>query len=196
MARGISCAFVVAAFLATASIASAADRIVVATVGNASDAALFIARDRGYFTAEKLDIEYTPIDSLSRMIAPLGQGTLDIGSGTAVAGLYNAVERGIGLRIVADRSRMEKGYRFQSLVVRKALIESGRFKSLADLKGLRFALLSNAGSPASALNEAAKKGGISYNDIEKIILIFPQQIPHSPMARSTRRSWLNRLRLW
>ena len=111
------------------------------------------------------------------MIAPLGQGALDVGSGTAVAGLYNAIERGIGLRIVADRSRMEKGYRFQSLVVRKALIDSGRVKTLADLKGLRVALLSNAGSPASALNEAAKKGGITFDDIEKVILIFPQQVP-------------------
>ena len=54
--------------------ALAADKMTVATAGNASDAALYIAKDRGYFTKENLDIEYVPIDSLSRMIAPLGQG--------------------------------------------------------------------------------------------------------------------------
>ena len=64
------------------------------------------------------------------------------------------------MKIVADRSRTEPGNFFQTLMVRKALVESGRFKTYADLKGLKVALLGQGGSPSSTLNEALKRGGL------------------------------------
>ena len=154
----------------------AADRVTVGTVGNSSDAGFFIAMDQGYFAAEGLDVALTPFDGAQRMMAPLGQGELDVGGGTATASLYNSASRGIGIRIVADRSRMEAGYMFQTLMVRKAVMESGRFRGYADLKGLKFALVAPGGSPGSALNEAAIKGGVPYDSIEKVFLPFPAQV--------------------
>ena len=61
-------------------------------------------------------------------------------------------------------------------MIRKALVDSGRFKSYADLKGLKIGIVAPGGSPTSTLNEAAKKGGIAYADIEKVYLAFPQQV--------------------
>ena len=164
-----------ALFMATA-FARAADKVSVGTVGNNSDAGFFIAADQGYFTAEGLDVALTPFDGAQRMMAPLGQGELDVGGGTATASLYNSASRGIGIRIVADRSRMEAGYMFQTLMVRKAVIDSGRFKGYADLKGIKFALVAPGGSPGSALNEAARKGGVPYDSIDKVFLPFPAQV--------------------
>ena len=172
MTRG---AAVLLALMTTITGASSADRISVGTVGNSSDAGFFIAMDQGYFAAEGLDVALTPFDGAQRMMAPLGQGELDVGGGTATASLYNSASRGIGIRIVADRSRMEAGYMFQTLMVRKAVIDSGRFKSYADLKGLKFALVAPGGSPGSALNEAARKGGVPYDSIDKVFLPFPAQ---------------------
>ncbi len=172
MTRG---AAVLLALMTTITGASSADRISVGTVGNSSDAGFFIAMDQGYFAAEGLDVALTPFDGAQRMMAPLGQGELDVGGGTATASLYNSASRGIGIRIVADRSRMEAGYMFQTLMVRKAVIASGRFKSYADLKGLKFALVAPGGSPGSALNEAARKGGVPYDSIDKVFLPFPAQ---------------------
>ncbi len=169
-----SAAALLALFIASAS-TQAADRVTVGTVGNSSDAGFFIAMDRGYFAAEGIDAALTPFDGAQRMMAPLGQGELDVGGGTATASLYNSASRGIGIRIVADRSRMEAGYMFQTLMVRKAVIESGRFKGYADLKGLKFALVAPGGSPGSALNEAARKGGVPYDSIDKVFLPFPAQ---------------------
>ena len=174
MSLRCSAAIILALFIASAS-AQAADRVTVGTVGNSSDAGFFIAMDRGYFTAEGIDAALTPFDGAQRMMAPLGQGELDVGGGTATASLYNSASRGIGIRIVADRSRMEAGYMFQTLMVRKAVIESGRFKGYADLKGLKFALVAPGGSPGSALNEAARKGGVPYDSIDKVFLPFPAQ---------------------
>jgi hypothetical protein len=59
------------------------------------------------------------------MIPPLGTGELDVGGGATAVSLFNAIDRGIGVRIVGDKGRTEKGYIYQSLVIRKALIDSG-----------------------------------------------------------------------
>ena len=74
------------------------------------------------------------------MVAPLGTGDLDAGGGAVSVGLYNAVKRGVGLKVVADKVHYGPGYGFASLLVRKELVESGKFKSYADLKGLRVAI--------------------------------------------------------
>ena len=44
------------------------------------------------------------------------------------------------IRIAAARSAMAKGYRFQTIVIRKDHVESGRFRGYADLKGMKIAL--------------------------------------------------------
>ena len=170
------CASAFMALMLGAITAKAADRVSVGTVGNSSDAGFFIAMDRGYFAAEGLEVTFTPFDGAQKMMAPIGQGELDVGGGAASASLYNSAARGIGIRIVADRSRMQAGYLFQTLMVRKALVDSGRFRTYADLKGLKVALVAPGGSPGSTLNEAAKKAGIPYDSIEKVFLAFPAQV--------------------
>lgn len=165
------------ALLASSLAAGAADRVSVGTVGNSSDAGFLIAEAKGYFRAEGLDVNFIPFDGAQKMMSPLGTGELEVGGGAASASLYNAAARNIAIRIVADRSRTEAGSMFQTLMIRKALIESGRFKSYADLKGLKVALLAPGGSPGSTLNEAARKGGIRYEDIERTYMPFPPQVP-------------------
>ena len=97
-----------------------------------------------------------------------------MGGGAASAGLYNAVDRGIKIKIVADKAHNVKGAGFQAFMVRKDLIESGKVKSFADLKGMKVAITGAGGSDASVLNEAMKNGGLTYNDVEKVYLGFPQ----------------------
>jgi NitT/TauT family transport system substrate-binding protein len=108
------------------------------------------------------------------MVAPMGAGQLDVGGGAASAGLYNAVDRGIRIKIVADKAHNVPGAGFQAFMVRKDLIESGKVKSFADLKGMKVAITGAGGSDASVLNEAMKSAGLTYNDVEKVYLGFPQ----------------------
>ena len=118
--------------LALAFPALAQDKVSVATVGNSSDAGFFIAQAKGHFQAENLAVEFIPFDTAQRMLPSLGKGELDVGSGTASASLYNAAARDLGMKIVADRSRTEPGNFFQTLMIRKALVDSGRYKSYAE----------------------------------------------------------------
>jgi NitT/TauT family transport system substrate-binding protein len=167
------CAAATLAF-ATAA-AGAPDRVTIGVTNASSDLALFIADAKGYFKEAGIEAQFSAFDSAAKMIAPLGAGQLDVGSGAASSGLYNAVERGISIRIVADKARNAPGYGFQSLMVRRALIEDGSVKSITDLKGRKVAIVAAASSDASVLNEALKSAGLGYNDVERVYLGFPQQ---------------------
>jgi NitT/TauT family transport system substrate-binding protein len=58
----------------------------VGIVNAVSDAGFFIAEKRGYFRQEGLEVTFTSFNSAARMIAPLGDGHLDVGGGTVSAG--------------------------------------------------------------------------------------------------------------
>jgi NitT/TauT family transport system substrate-binding protein len=148
----------------------------VGIVNTISDAGFYIAEKKGYFRQEGLDVKFTSFNSAARMIAPLGGGQLDVGGGTVSAGLYNAVARDIKLKIVADKGSIAPGYAYSALLVRKDHIDSGRYKSFKDLKGMKVAIGAAGTGTASALNEALKLGGLAYKDVDIIDLGFPQHI--------------------
>nr|MDP2191053.1 ABC transporter substrate-binding protein [Rhodoferax sp.] len=141
-----------------------------------SDAGFFIADKKGYFKQEGLNVVFTGFNSAAKMVAPLGAGQLDVGGGTAAAGLYNAIARGINVKIVADKGSIPPGYGYTSVLVRKDLVDSGKFKSFADLKGLKVAVGAEGTATASALNEALKKGGLKYSDVQVMSMGFPQHL--------------------
>jgi len=174
-----------AAFVATLATAAgvgvpraarADEQVRVGIAGLVSDAPLFIAQARGYYKEQNLDVEFTNLESGAKMIAPLGTGEIDAGAGAPSAALYNAVLRGISIRVVSDKGRLSPGYGYNPLMVRKELMTSGRVKTYADLKGLRFASSATGAAGDSTLNEALKRGGIKYSDIKLPLIPFPSMI--------------------
>src|SRR5258708_1609329 len=145
----------------------------VASSGIASDIGFFIADKKGYFRAEALAVSLTTLANAPQMIGPLGMGQLDVGAGTIAASLYNAVSQNIAIRAVADKGSMRPGYGFSGLLVRKDLIDSGRFKSFKDLKGLKIAVGTFGSANSSAVNEALKRGGLTWDDATMVELPFP-----------------------
>ncbi len=166
----------VAAILGThAGVASAAEVVNVGIINTTSDAPLYVAAQKGYFRDEGLEVRFVVLDAAAKMIPSLGNGELDVGGGALSVGFYNAIERGIGIRIVADRGHTAPGSLYQTVFIRKDLVDSGAFKSLADLKGKRIGFAANGVSALSVINEAAKAGGITYGDITPVFMGFPQQ---------------------
>lgn len=141
-----------------------------------SDVVFYIARDHGFFAEENLKVELIPFDSGPRMIAPLGAGQIDIGAGASSAGLYNAVSRGIGVKIVADKGSSPDGYDYMPLIVRKDLVDSGRVKTFADLKGLKLAAAGPGSATNSKLNVALEMGGLTGKDADLVNMNYPQQV--------------------
>ncbi|MCO5098755.1 MAG: ABC transporter substrate-binding protein [Rhodocyclaceae bacterium] len=145
----------------------------VALVQSASDAPFFIADKRGYFEHEGIKVAFS---ILRDVIAPLGTGQLDVGATSTSAGLYNAVERGINVKIVADKGSTPPGYGYQPILVRKDLIESGKVKTFADFKGLKVAGFNKGSASMSTLNEALAIGGLKLSDINVVFMPFPQHV--------------------
>jgi NitT/TauT family transport system substrate-binding protein len=157
--------------------ASAAEAITCGVVNTSSDVTLFCADKLGFFKDEGLDVRFVAFDSAAKMVAPLGAGQLDVAAGAPSAGLYNAVLRGVDVRIVADKGSAPPGYGFLPLLVRSDLAKSGRVKTFADLKGLKYAEPAQGTSTASTVNEALKKGGLRYTDVQHVYLGFPDHVP-------------------
>ncbi len=168
---------IVAAGLLHASAANAADKVRVGSLNNPGDIGFFIADQKGYFKAEGLDVEIIEFKSAGLMMAPLGTGDLDVAGGALNASLFNAAERQLPLKIVAGRSRTAPGFNYNILMVRKELADSGKVKSIADLKGLKFAFPAPGTAVQSQLNEVLKSAGLSIKDVQETYLAFPQQVP-------------------
>lgn len=166
----------VAAITAALMGSAAAQTITVGTAGTISDAPIFLADKKGYFKDEGLDVTVTPFKSASDMVAPLGTGQLHAGVGSASAGLYNAVARGIKIKIVADKASSAPGYGGTKVLVRRDHVESGRFKDIKDFKGMKFAMNAPGVSNTSTLNTLLKSVGLKYSDVETVDLPLPEHV--------------------
>jgi NitT/TauT family transport system substrate-binding protein len=148
----------------------------VGTNNVVSDAPFFIANRKGYFTEQGIKVSFVNFDAGPKMIAPLGTGQLDVAAGALSAGLFNAAARGINIKVVADKGSTPPGYDYVPILVRKALMDSGKVKSIKDLKGLKVAEAGKGGSQASKLNEALKSAGLAYKDVQHEYLSYPQHV--------------------
>jgi len=153
--------------------ARADDKVRVGTAGLVSDAPLFIAQAKGYYKEQNLEVDLNNLESGAKMIAPLGVGEIDAGAGAPSVALYNAVLRGIEIRVVADKGRLSPGYGYNPLLVRTDLMTSGRVKSYRDLRGLKFASSATGAAADCTLNAALKLGGINFKDVSFTIVPFP-----------------------
>lgn len=154
----------------------AADKVVVGMINSMSDAPFFLAIDNRYFKDEGIDAQLELSPSLANQVAPLSIGELDVASGAISAGVYNAVDRGIPIKIVADKGRNAPQYGFNAIMVRKDLYDSGKVKSLADLKGGTIAMIGVGSSDLSVMNEAMKSVGLTYDDIKVTQLALPNHL--------------------
>src|SRR2546425_11913165 len=107
-------------------------------VGGISDGGIYLADAKGFFKAQGITLESVAFQSAANMIAPLGTGELQAGGGAPSAGLFNAIDRGVQMRIVADKGSLAPGHGYEAIIVRKALAD--RVKSAKDFKGLKVAI--------------------------------------------------------
>ncbi len=156
--------------------ANAQDTITVGAAATTSDAPIYIADHLGYFRDEGLTVKVTNFRSAADMVPLLGTGTLDVGAGSASAGLYNATVQGINIKIVADKASSPPGYGATKILIRADHMESGRYKTLADLKGFRFAMNAPGVSNTATLNVLLKSAGLRYSDVTTINMPLPEHV--------------------
>jgi len=160
--------------------ASAQQKTVVLGVsGRPDQAALQLALDRGYFAQQGLDIKTVQAGSGLEMIPSLASNQIQVASGSPSSALFNALNRGIDIRIVADFAHNGGPEdRTRALVVRADLIDSGAVKGPADLKGRSMAFQPGLGQMSDALfDKIFAPLGIGRNDVNIQYLSFPNMLP-------------------
>jgi NitT/TauT family transport system substrate-binding protein len=167
-----------AAALLLCSPAHAADKtkVTIGVTNSATDVGFFIAHKKGYFGEEGIDAQFITFDSAAKMIAPFASGDLDVGAGGTSAGLYNAVARGIDVRMVADKNSTPPGRASQKLLIRKDLVDSGQYKQLSDIKGMKIATSAPGSAAMGTLKKILDKAGLKWGDLQEAYMSFSQQV--------------------
>jgi NitT/TauT family transport system substrate-binding protein len=152
-------------------------KVSIGVAASSADSGIFIANERGYFKQEGIELDVQRFQTLVDMVPPLTSGQLQIAAGALAASVYNASERGISLRIVADKGVTRgKEWDFSALVMRKDLLDSGQVKEYRDLRGLTLATTARGNSLEVAMARALKKGGLSLEDVNYVQLAFPDMV--------------------
>jgi NitT/TauT family transport system substrate-binding protein len=113
-------------------------RIALSTA-SPSNAGVYVAEGLGYFTAEGIRVDSINFGQAASQIVPaLVSNRLDVADVGINPAMFNAMTRGLGIKVVADKGSTPKGFGFTSIVVRKAL--AGQIKGPADLKGRTIAM--------------------------------------------------------
>ncbi|HLG72723.1 MAG TPA: ABC transporter substrate-binding protein [Chloroflexota bacterium] len=158
---------------AKASVAvSGTSTVHVAFSGAGTDATFYIAQDKGYFAEQGINIDSVRLNS-SDMPAQLAAGSLDVGGGSFTVSLINAIQRGLDIKLVADKARCLPGTGALQIVVRKDLYDSGKVRGPKDFKGLTFGIQSVGSGNEVELDLFLKQGGLGINDVTRKPLTYP-----------------------
>jgi NitT/TauT family transport system substrate-binding protein len=138
-------------------------------------AGLYVGKEKGYFAEEGLEVETVRFPSLEPQIAPLGTNEIDVGQGGFVPGLFNAIARGIPLRMVATAAVHAPG-RLQLIVARRDVLDSGQLQEYAGLRGKTISRPSSFSIATLTIDKALKLGGLRDDDVEWVTLGFPDAV--------------------
>ncbi|HRE48176.1 MAG TPA: ABC transporter substrate-binding protein [Aggregatilineales bacterium] len=125
-------------------------------------APLFIAAERGYFTAEGIEVELLPIQGGSDSVVQLAAGNFDVAVGGVGAGLLNAAHQGLEFKIVAPM-HTERPPLASPLVISSKRVDE--IKSVADLKGKKVSINATGAATEYWVYSALTKAGLTMNDI-------------------------------
>lgn len=133
----------------------------------------YVAKEKGYFEEQGLDVELTSFKSGSEMIAPLSTGQLDVGAGEPGTGLFNAANQDLDVRVVCGFSSQAAGRGGVPILVRKDLADSGEVTKPADLKGRKIGVNVPRGMVEYSVAKYLAKDGLTIDDVEMVPIPFP-----------------------
>lgn len=144
------------------------------SVGGLTDAGVYIAEARGYFKQEHIAVKSERMEGGSALTTALATGNLDVAGISVSAGLFNAVSRGIGLRIVGDKQSIRPGVSATHLVAQKKLAGKTTAESIHNLRGKVVAVSDKTSGTTAVLDFLLKKYGMSVDDLNLKVLGYSE----------------------
>lgn len=137
-------------------------------------APVFVAKEKGYFAEQGLDVELEPFPGGSDPVVLTASGQLDLGIGGAGPAFWNAIAQGLPIKVIAP-GHAEGSPVATPLMISKANCESGAIKSVADLKGKKVSVNAR-GATEYWLAQALGTAGLTIDDIDLQTLAFPDAV--------------------
>lgn len=138
--------------------------------------ALQVAIARGYFEEQGIDLRREEFGSTAEAMAPLSTGDLDAGSTTPNASLFNALARGVRLRLALAGTHIERGTNYLGLLVRLGPDGAPVARDVAELRGKRIAQNQRGVISEWALDRLLGEAHLRLQDVEIIIMPFPDTL--------------------
>jgi NitT/TauT family transport system substrate-binding protein len=134
---------------------------------------IYVALEKGYFHEQGIDVQLESSAGVADVVAFLATGDLDMASGAATVGLFNAFDRGADFRIIAPMGIMTLEDSPLPLLVRKDLYDSGELRAPVDLRGRRVAMNTRGASPEYLLTKVLDGAGLTIDDVDPVNVPFP-----------------------
>ncbi len=145
------------------------------SIQSASDAGVYIAMDKGYYQEQGINIEVNNFRTVGDLIAPFGTGQVDFIATPLSIALLASADRGVEMKIVADKGQSLPKWEFAWIVLRKDLADSGQVKTPADLKGMRVAVPSPGSLGDQTVQVMIEQAGLKPGDVNVDVLPFTDQ---------------------
>src|SRR5262245_33609614 len=147
----------------------------VGSLSLVAEVGLFAAVVKGYFQEEGLSVEFVPFRTTAEMTAPLATGELQFASAPVDPSVFNAILRGIELKIVGYNAIINQPDVSAGWMVRQDLIDSGRYRDFADLRGMTVGLTAPGGIGMMWVDRVLARGGLTPDDVQLVFLPLPDQ---------------------
>src|SRR5882762_3268574 len=121
--------------LVLAPSARAADRLVVAVNKLSAGSPLYIARAKGYFAEQDLEVDFLHSTSAQTIGLAVASGDAPIGMTALTAGIYTIAGKG-GMKIVAGGYEEQPGFKGLALLYNNSVYERGA-RTPSDLVGMK-----------------------------------------------------------
>jgi len=140
-----------------------------------SEAGILLGDKLGFFEKQGIKIEYVQFNSGADELSAIVSNQVDVSRGIINAGLFNAANQGIGMKLVADGGHNIPGRGYFQIALRKGLGE--KYKDYKDMKGMRIAIASIGSINQLFVEKALEKGGLTSKDITLVIVdSFPDML--------------------
>jgi len=149
-------------------------RVVLGLIPVIPSATIFVPKDKGYFDAEGLDVDWEVVQVTSEAMAQVAAGNLHLGQATVGAALLNAFASGLDIRILAGmHGNPPAGPGGDPMIVSKALWDSGQVRDASGLRGRKVGVNGTGVFSEYGVNEAMKTAGMTTADVDLQIVAFP-----------------------
>ncbi len=140
-------------------------------------APLYVAMERGFFKEQGIEIDLQRVASGTEAMPFLAQGQIDVGAIGIASSTFNSVKRGFDVKIVASAAYFPDTNNPTVVLVRKELMDSGKVKTIADLKGKKVGVAGTTGSTgAYLLSKALETAKLKPTDVDMQNLANPDMI--------------------